>query len=88
MHDLVFRNALLLDGTGAPGALGDLAVRDGRIAELGRVETAGRQEVDASGLALMPGQSTEVYIKTSERTALEFLLEPLTSGLRRSFKEH
>jgi N-acyl-D-aspartate/D-glutamate deacylase len=55
MHDLVFRNALLLDGTGAPGTLGDLAVRDGRIAELGRVETAGRQEVDASGLALMPG---------------------------------
>jgi HlyD family type I secretion membrane fusion protein len=39
-------------------------------------------------LALMPGQSTEVYIRTSERTALEFLLEPLTSGMRRSFREH
>jgi N-acyl-D-aspartate/D-glutamate deacylase len=55
MHDLVFRNALLLDGTGAPGTIGDLAVDDGRIAALGRVETPGRQEVDASGLALMPG---------------------------------
>ena len=42
----------------------------------------------APGLVLMPGQSTEVYIKTSERTALEFLLEPLVSGVRRSFKEH
>lgn len=40
------------------------------------------------GLPLIAGQATEVYIKTSERTALEFLLEPLTSGLRRSFKEH
>lgn len=39
-------------------------------------------------LTLMPGQSTEVYIRTSERTALEFLLEPLTAGLRRSFREH
>jgi HlyD family secretion protein len=37
---------------------------------------------------LMPGQSTEVYIRTSERTALEFLLEPLTAGMRRSFREH
>lgn len=40
------------------------------------------------GLTLIAGQSTEVYIKTSERTALEFLLEPLTAGLRRSFREH
>jgi HlyD family type I secretion membrane fusion protein len=40
------------------------------------------------GLPLIAGQATEVYIKTSERTALEFLLEPLTSGLRRSFREH
>ena len=40
------------------------------------------------GLVLIAGQSTEVYIKTSERTALEFLLEPLTAGLRRSFREH
>jgi HlyD family type I secretion membrane fusion protein len=39
-------------------------------------------------IALIPGQSTEVYIRTSERTALEFLLEPLTAGLRRSFREH
>lgn len=40
------------------------------------------------GLVLIAGQSTEVYIKTSERTALEFLVEPLTAGLRRSFREH
>ena len=40
------------------------------------------------GLVLIAGQSTEVYIKTSERTALEFLIEPLTAGLRRSFREH
>ena len=35
-----------------------------------------------------PGQSPAVYIQTSERTALEFLLEPLTAGLRCSFREH
>jgi HlyD family type I secretion membrane fusion protein len=41
-----------------------------------------------AGLALMPGMSAEVYIKTSDRTALQFLMEPLTAGLRRSFREH
>jgi HlyD family type I secretion membrane fusion protein len=37
---------------------------------------------------LLPGMAAEVYIKTHERTALEFLLEPLTAAMRRSFREH
>jgi hypothetical protein len=36
----------------------------------------------------MPGMSAEVYIRTSERTALQFLVDPLTAGMRRSFREH
>lgn len=55
MHDLLFRSALLLDGLGSPPVRGDLAVRDGRIVELGRVEGAARRIVEADGLALMPG---------------------------------
>ena len=55
MHDLVFRNARVFDGSGAAGTLGDLAVAGGRIAELGRGVGAGREEIDAEGLALMPG---------------------------------
>lgn len=53
-----------------------------------QVEVQPPPEGFPNGLVLIAGQSTEVYIKTSERTALEFLLEPLTSGLRRSFREH
>ena len=37
---------------------------------------------------LLPGQSAEVYVRTSERTPLDFLLEPLLAGMRRSFREH
>ena len=55
MHDLVFRDVRLLDGTGAPGLTGDLAVRDGRIAAVGRVEGAARRTLRGDGLALMPG---------------------------------
>ena len=55
MHDLVFRNALLLDGLGSPPRHGDLGISDGRISEVGEVKETTRKTVDASGLALMPG---------------------------------
>jgi len=56
MHDLVIDNARLCDGTGAAMAMGSIAVRDGRIAALGRVDgEAARQRIDAEGRVLSPG---------------------------------
>ena len=55
MHDLVIRNALLLDGLGGTPYHGDLAVAGGRIAGLGQDLGVARATLDASGLALMPG---------------------------------
>jgi N-acyl-D-amino-acid deacylase len=55
MHDLVIRNALLVDGLGSPPSHGSLAVAGGRIAAVGGDVGAGRQSVDAEGLALAPG---------------------------------
>ena len=56
MYDLVIDNALLCDGTGAPAAMGALAVQEGRIAAMGRVDGAGaRQRIDAEGRVLSPG---------------------------------
>jgi N-acyl-D-aspartate/D-glutamate deacylase len=54
MHDLVIRNALLLDGLGSLPVRKDLAVKGGIISEIGDSLT-GKQIVDADGLALMPG---------------------------------
>src|SRR6185436_18148228 len=54
MHDLVIRNAVLLDGLGSPPVRKDLAVKGGIISEIGDSLTA-KQIVDADGLALMPG---------------------------------
>ena len=55
-HDLVFRNAFLVDGTGTPGRLADVAV-DGAI--IAAVEPAGSLDgaevIDATGLLLTPG---------------------------------
>ncbi len=55
MFDLLIRNALIYDGTGAEPAMGDVAVQDSKIAAVGRKPGAAKQVIDAEGLALSPG---------------------------------
>ena len=56
MYDLLIRNARIIDGTGAPWYYGDLAVKDGVIAAMGKLGSCdARETVDAAGLALSPG---------------------------------
>src|SRR6476661_11203420 len=55
-HDILIRGGLLLDGTGAAGRLGDLAIRDGRIAAIGTdLGDDAAKVIDATGLAVAPG---------------------------------
>jgi N-acyl-D-aspartate/D-glutamate deacylase len=54
-HDIVIRGGTIMDGTGGTPYLGDVAVKDGRIAELGKVLGRGHQEIDADGLSVTPG---------------------------------
>src|SRR5712672_1994883 len=55
-HDVVIRGGLVVDGSGRPGEIADVAVHDGRIAALGRSLPAGSAKViDAEGLAVAPG---------------------------------
>ncbi|MEV7953624.1 amidohydrolase family protein [Streptomyces sp. NPDC087532] len=58
--DLVIRDALVVDGTGTPARRADVAVDDGRIAEIHPEHAPGprptaRRTLDADGLALSPG---------------------------------
>ena len=45
----------MVDGTGRPGARGDVAVADGRVVAIGDVDGRGREEIDADGLVVAPG---------------------------------
>ncbi len=54
-HDLVIRGGTIIDGTGAPGAPGDVAVDGDRLAQVGGRAGAGRRELRADGLAVSPG---------------------------------
>jgi len=53
--DLLIRNATVVDGSGAPRYRADVGVRNGRIAELGRIRTGAQRTIDADGLILTPG---------------------------------
>jgi N-acyl-D-aspartate/D-glutamate deacylase len=55
MHDLVIRNGRIIDGTGAPARVGDVAIDDGLITAVGTVTGKGRREIDAAGLIVTPG---------------------------------
>ncbi len=55
MFDVLIRNALLLDGSDTPGIHADLAILEGRIAAIGRLDGPAHQVIDAQGLALAPG---------------------------------
>jgi N-acyl-D-amino-acid deacylase len=56
VHELVIRGGTLVDGTGAPSRTADVAVDDGRISEVGRLDDAtAHRVVDADGLVVTPG---------------------------------
>lgn len=55
MYDLIIRNGTIIDGSGDARFLADVAVQDGRIAALGKIEETGRREIDATGKLVTPG---------------------------------
>jgi N-acyl-D-aspartate/D-glutamate deacylase len=55
MHDLVIRGGTIVDGSGNPRFVGDIAVDGGRITAVGHISVPGREEIDAAGLMVTPG---------------------------------
>jgi len=55
LFDLIVRRGVIVDGSGAIAAEGDVAVRGGRIVAVGAVAGRGREEIDARGHIVTPG---------------------------------
>ncbi len=53
--DLLIRNGTVVDGSGAARYRADVGIKDGRIAEIGRIRSAAARTIDAEGLIVAPG---------------------------------
>lgn len=55
-YDILIKNGQILDGSGKPAYLGDIAINADTIAAVGQIENAiGKKEIDAAGLSVAPG---------------------------------
>ena len=55
-YDLVIKNGRVIDGSGNPWYDADVAVRDGKIAAIGKIDaTSAARVIDAQGLYVAPG---------------------------------
>src|SRR5579864_484156 len=54
-YDIIIKDGTIVDGTGAPRFTADLAIANGRVAEIGRVTDSAAETIDARGLVVAPG---------------------------------
>ena len=54
-HDLLIKNARIVDGTGSPSIQGSVAVDGGRIVEVGEADGLADRVIDAQGMVVSPG---------------------------------
>lgn len=54
-HDTVIRGGTVVDGSGATRFTADIGIKDGRIAEIGRITAPAARTIDADGLIVSPG---------------------------------
>jgi N-acyl-D-amino-acid deacylase len=71
-YDLLIRNGRIIDGTGSPWYAGDVGIRGGRIAAIGRLGDANaKQTIDAAGKVVAPG-----FIDMLGQSELTILVNP------------
>ena len=54
-YDLLIKNGTVIDGTGAPRQHADIAVKGGKIAEIGKITDGAVKTIDADGCVVAPG---------------------------------
>jgi len=75
MHDLIVRGGTIVDGTGRDPFVGDVAIDDGKVVEVGSVDGDARQEIDATGKVVTPG-FVDIHTHYDGQATWDSLLTP------------
>jgi len=86
--DLVLRGGTLFDGSGSPGKIGDVAIRDGKIVGIGKfdLKTVDRV-IDCTGLYVAPGfidlhtHSDEQVVSPTLRACVNYVIQGCTTSV-------
>jgi N-acyl-D-aspartate/D-glutamate deacylase len=79
MFDLKIINGTIVDGTGLPSYVGDIAVKDGVIVEIGSaVDGDARETIDATGLVVSPG-FVDIHTHYDGQATWDPVLDPSAS---------
>ena len=79
MLDVVIKGGTVVDGTGSAPYSADVAVRDGRIVEVGTVTEAARQVVEADGALVTPGW-VDVHTHYDGQVTWDDVMEPSSAN--------
>ena len=75
MYDVVIVNGLIYDGSGTNPYVADIAVSNGVVVSIGKIEGESLNTIDASGLSVAPG-----FIDLHTHSDLSFLIDPLADS--------
>ena len=77
MHDLVIRNGLVVDGTGAEAVKADVAIDGDSIVAIGELAAPGRSEIDAEGHIVTPG-FVDIHTHLDAQIGWDPMLTPIS----------
>ena len=75
IHDLIIRGGTVVDGTGAPRFLADIAIGNGRITAIGNDLGDATEVLEATGLIVTPG-FVDIHTHYDGQATWDSLLEP------------